>query len=54
MKVDINVNVNLEELKEILTSTDELRHFWIPPGSRRNHEPAHGLGTGASHEGFRL
>ena len=29
MKVDINVNVNLEELKEILTSTDELRQFVI-------------------------
>ncbi len=29
MKVDINVNVNLEELKEILTSTEELRHFVI-------------------------
>ena len=29
MKVDINVNVNLEELKEILTSTDELRQFVV-------------------------
>ncbi len=29
MKVDININVNLEELKEILTRTDELRQFVV-------------------------
>lgn len=27
MKVDINVNVNLEELKELLANCDELRQF---------------------------